>query len=439
MREASFIAESLRPARTPLQPGRAAFAIRLPSLRGAAQNRAMTRPLPADGGTRAFRALSALTFAFAWVPVVWVHFTVTRGFSPDAYAALWATYYLAMVACELPWGWLADRIGRRPVLVAGPAVLALAFVLLGRCEDLAACHVLMAVVGAAHALISGADSAWLYDHLLAAGRGGDALAEETVAHRWRLFGVSALDVLGGLVAWRFGTPAAFDVAAGVMLLAALLATRLPEPRRTRGARLPRLSSLLAGLRAPGVAWVLGWFVAAFALVRVGFQLYQPTLLALGAGDLRLHGLLLAVLNLVAGLSAFFVIRIWGALGERRAAGLVLLLLSLSFGGLALGSAWLLAPLLALQQVAFAFLQPLGRTALNQRIPSAERASLLSVQSLLARLAFGALLFAGHWETAFTTTLSRTYFELAAAALLLAGFAVFAHPDRKARLETAPDG
>src|SRR5262249_44117078 len=158
MRAASFIGESLRPLRLPLQTGRPA----LPSGLGAAQNRRMPAPvLPADRGTRAFRAYSALTFAFAWVPVMWVHFTVTRGFSPDDYAALWATYYLAMVACELPWGWLADRVGRRPVLVAGPAVLGVAFLLLGRSGELLACHALMAAVGAAHALISGADSAWL--------------------------------------------------------------------------------------------------------------------------------------------------------------------------------------------------------------------------------------------------------------------------------------
>jgi predicted MFS family arabinose efflux permease len=370
---------------------------------------------------------------------MWVHFTVTRGFSPDAYAALWSTYYLAMVVCELPWGWLADRIGRRPVLVAGPTVLGVAFLLLGRSTDLLACHALMALVGAAHALISGADSAWLYDHLADAGRRGDALAEETVAHRWRLFGVSALDLVGGLVAFSFGTRAAFDVAAGVMLVAAGLALRLPEARRAERAERPRLANVLPALRAPGVAWVLAWFVAVFALLRVGFQLYQPTLLSLGASDLRLHGALLAALNLVAGLAAFFVIRAWAALGERRAAGFVLLLVAVSFGGLMLGSGWLLAPLLALQQVAFAFLQPLGRTALNRRIPSAERASLLSVQSLLARLAFGALLFAGHWDTAFTTGLSRTYGELATLALLGAGLAMFTHPDRKPRLETTPLG
>jgi MFS family permease len=393
-----------------------------------------------DPGLGSFRAYSGLTFAFAWIPVMYVHFTRTRGFAPDTYASLWATYYLAMVVFELPWGWLADRVGRRPVLVAGPLLLGAAFFLLGRTEDALACHVLMAVVGAGHALISGADSAWLYDYLAAGGRRADALHEETVAHRWRLLGVSAVDAAGGLVAHAFGTTAAFDASALVMLAAAGLAARLPESRPAPEVHLrPRPSRALAALRAPGVGWVLAWYLAVFVLLRVGFQLYQPTLLAAGAEDLRLHGLVLAALNLAAGLSAFLVLRVFSALGERRTAGFVLLLLAVAFLGLATGSAPVLLAFFVLQQVAFGFLQPVGRTALNQRIPGPERASLLSVQSLLARLAFGVLLFAAPWGAAFTSGLSRTYLLLGGASLLCAALAVALHPARRSALETAPGG
>lgn len=391
---------------------------------------AVPLPPPPDRGLACFRGYSGLTFAFAWIPVMYVHFTATRGLSPDAYASLWATYYLAMVVFELPWGWLADRVGRRPVLVSGPLLLGLAFVLLGRSHDLPVLHGLMALTGAGHALISGADSAWLYDHLAAAGRRDRALHEETVAHRWRLLGVSAVDAAGGLVAHACGTTAAFDLSAGVMLLAAGLAWRLPESRPAPEVRLrPRLSGAASALGAPGVAWVLGWYLAVFVLLRVGFQLYQPTLLAAGADDLRVHGLVLAALNLVAGLSSLVVLRVFGALGERGTAGLVLGLLACSFGGLALGAGPALVPLFTLQQVAFGFLQPIGRTALNQRIPAGERASLLSVQSLLARLAFGVLLFGAGWDTALTSALPRTYGLLAASAAACALLALLLHPRR----------
>lgn len=397
-------------------------------------------PPPPDRGLACFRGYSGLTFAFAWIPVMWTHFTVTRGLSPDAYASLWATYYLAMVVFELPWGWLADRVGRRPVLVSGPLLLGLAFVLLGRSRELPVLHALMALTGAGHALISGADSAWLYDHLTATGRREHALHEETVAHRWRLLGVSAVDAVGGLVAHALGTTAAFDLSAAVMLAAAALAWRLPEARRAPEVHLrPRLSRAAASLAAPGVPWVLGWYLAVFVLLRVGFQLYQPTLLAAGADDLRIHGLVLAALNLVAGLSAFVVLRVFGALGERGTAALVLLLLAASFGGLALGAPWALTPLFTLQQVSFGFLQPIGRTALNQRIPAGERAALLSVQSLLARLAFGALLFGVAWDAALTSALPRTYALLAGAAAGCAVLAMALHPRGRPRLETGPGG
>jgi MFS family permease len=396
-------------------------------------------PLPADRGTRTFRLYSALTFAFAWVPVMYTHFTVTRGWSPDEYASLWSTYYLAMVACELPWGWLADRIGRRPVLVAGPLVLGAAFLLLGQARSLAEAHLLMAVVGGAHALISGADSAWLYDHVAAAGRPGDAFREEAVAHRWRLFGVCVLDVLGGCVAFWLGTPAAFELAAGVMVVSASLAAWLPEERAAGGRPRPSVAAARAALGAPGVPWVLGWFVAVFVLLRTGFQLYQPTLIAAGATDLRLHGLVLGGLNLAAGLSVYVVLRVFGALGERRTAGFVLLLLAVSFAGLSAAPGWLMPMLFVLQQVAFGFLQPVGRTSLNQRIRAGERASLLSAQSLLARLAFATLLFAVPWDAAFTARLPVTYLVLAGVALLAAVLAVTLHPEHRTRLESALRG
>ena len=396
-------------------------------------------PLPADRGTRIFRLYSGLTFAFAWVPVVFTHMTVTRGWSPDEYAALWATYYLTMVACELPWGWLADRVGRRPVLAAGPLGLAVAFFFLGRATSLAEAHLLMGVIGAAHALISGADSAWLYDHVTAAGRQHDALREETAAHRWRLFGVSLLDVIGGCVAFWLGTQAAFDLSAAVMLGSALLALRLPEAHPAGGRPPPRLAAARAALVAPGVAWIMAWFVAVFVLLRMGFQLYQPTLIEAGTTDLRLHGLVLGGLNLAAGLSVYVVLRVFGALGERRTAGFVLLLLALSFGGLSAAAGWLVPVLFVLQQVAFGFLQPVGRTSLNQRIPAAERAALLSAQSLLARLAFGLLLFVAPWDAAFTDRLSLTYLVLAGVASLAAVLAVTLHPERRTRLESALRG
>lgn len=342
---------------------------------------------------RTFRAYAALAFCFAWVPVMYTAFTLDRGFSDAQYFLLWSTYYLSMVLAEVPWGWAADRWGPRPLLLAGPAVLAGSFVVLGHATLFETCLLGMALTGAAHAMISGADSAYLYELLRLRGREVDALHEESRTHLWRLLGVSFADLAGGLVAHAWGTSAAFDLSALVMFGAVLLAARLPVIRVAHAADRPKLiTGLRQGLSKPGVLWVLSWYVIVFVLLRLGFQLYQPTLIAVGQTDLRLHGGLLAALNLVAGLATLLIAGTHRRLGEGASSLGVLVLLGVSFAGLAGLPTLGLLPLFILQQVSFGFLQPVGRTALNKRVASSHRATLLSLQSLLARLAFAGALF-----------------------------------------------
>lgn len=354
----------------------------------------MPRPsvAPPSPTVRLFRIYAGLVFSFAWVPVMYTAFTVDRGFDSAQYMRLWSLYYLAMVLAELPWGWVADRLGPRPLLIAGPLVLAAGFAVLGHSTSFEMCLAAMALTGAAHAMISGADSAFLYEVVLAEGRRADALHEEAVAHRWRLFGVSAADLAGGFIAFLLGTTAAFDLSLALMLAAAVVAWRLPVPQgSTAELRRPRWTSVLKQLARPDILWVVGWYTTVFVFLRLGFQLYQPTLLAEGVDDLRWHGGVLCLLNLVAGVSAVYIGRVHRRLGERGTAWLVVLLMAVSFVGLAGGNLALLAPLLCLQQVSFGLMQPVGRTALNHRIGGAERASMLSAQSVVARLAFGVIL------------------------------------------------
>lgn len=368
---------------------------------------------------RLFRIYAGLVFSFAWVPVMYTAFTIDRGFDSAQYMRLWSVYYLAMVTAELPWGWLADRLGPRPLLICGPLLMAFGFAMLGHSESFDVCLLAMGITGTAHAMISGADSAFLYEIVLSENRKHAALHEEAVAHRWKLFGVSAADLAGGFAAFFFGTAVAFDLSVALMIAATFVALKLPSVRKTPQKRnRPRWTSILRQLLRPPVIWVVGWYTTVFVFLRVGFQLYQPTLLAEGIHDLRWHGATLSLLNLVAGISAIYVASLHRRLRERGTSYLVVLLIALSFVGLSGGQLFLLAPLLCLQQISFGIMQPLGRTSLNHRVGSAERASLLSAQSVVARFSFGLILMLlseSDWNYQPDQSLTPSYLVLAAIA------------------------
>ena len=79
------------------------------------------------------------------------HISSKRGLINSSEVKAGVTYILA----EVPLGWVADRLGKRPLLIAGPATLALSFAVLGRATSFETCLWAMAVTGAGHAMISG--------------------------------------------------------------------------------------------------------------------------------------------------------------------------------------------------------------------------------------------------------------------------------------------
>ena len=132
------------------------------------------------------------------------------------------------------------------------------------------------------------------------------------------------------------------------------------------------------------------------------------------------------------MASVFVVRVHRRFRERGTTCLVLLLQALSFWGLSGLDPWMLGPFFVLQQVSYAFLEPVGRTALNQRIDSTNRTAVLSAQSLLARLGFGAVLALGSWDAALGDGLTGTYATLALLAVGAAALLTLLHPGDRRR-------
>jgi MFS family permease len=147
---------------------------------------------------------------------------------------LWAMLHVVKAALSTPGGALSDRIGRKPLIVAGWSVYALVYLAFGRATAAWEAWALFAVYGVYFALTEGVEKALVAD-LVPAARRGAAFGWYNLA-----LGVGALpaSLLFGAIWDRYGAPSAFAFGATMAALAAVgiavVAPRSGQQQRAPG-------------------------------------------------------------------------------------------------------------------------------------------------------------------------------------------------------------
>ena len=359
---------------------------------------------PLRRNVRLYPWFAAATSVSPWLPIFFLFFDDRVGF--DGALTLSGIYYAAVVALEVPSGYLSDRVGRRAVLlVASASSLAafLGFALADGFAALAACQVLLAAGVASQ---SGSDSALLYDSMLAGDDTDGYGAAEARARTFSMVALGASCVAGGLLgAVSLRLP--YVLAALGALVALALAARFVEPP-VEGAGTVTLAdqgrALGRAFGEPVLRWLLAWYVLAFTLAHVPFELYQPWIRLLGeagagawlAGGERapvVSGIVAALSMFGGAVGAAVSIRVAGRLGLSRlllAANLVQLGI---VGGLAIALHPALLVLVFSRNFAMNMTHGPTMAAIAPRLASAQRATWLSLQSLAGRLGFSFVVFA----------------------------------------------
>ncbi|MDY3555477.1 MFS transporter [Gemmata sp. JC717] len=133
---------------------------------------------------------------------------------------------IAWTACVRPVGRLADRIGRKPLLVAGWAVMALRLVLLALAREGWQVLAIQVLDGLAQGLFAVAAAAWVTDRLGGARRAGEA---QVLVGSALVVGSAVGPALAGLVVTDLGYRGTFGLLAGVGCIATLVVA-LAVPR-----------------------------------------------------------------------------------------------------------------------------------------------------------------------------------------------------------------
>jgi MFS family permease len=316
----------------------------------------------------------------------------------EAFAAN-AFFTAGMVAFEVPTGVVADLRGRRLSFLLGALTLSAStvlYVLLWWWQaPFWAWAVVSVALGLGFTFFSGAMEAWLVDALSATGHEGPLDAVFGRAQAVEGAAMLAGSVLGGVVAQATNLGLPFVVRAVLLLATFAVAFVLMHdlgftPRRgertTREMRRLFHASLQHGLGRPAVRWVMltSPFIAGVGIY--AFYAMQPYLLELyGDPDAyAVAGLAAAIVagaQMVGGMLA-------GRVRDLFARRTTLLLIATTAGTAALLLAGLVPSFLVvvaalvLWALTAAVAMPVRRTYLNALIPSEQRATVLSFDSLL---------------------------------------------------------
>jgi MFS family permease len=315
----------------------------------------------------------------------------------EAFAAN-AFFTAGMVLFEVPTGVVADTVGRRASYLLGTLTLTvstLLYVLLWQVgASFWAWAVVSILLGLGFTFFSGALEAWVVDALAATGFTGEM---ESVFGRGQAVAGAAMltgSVAGGLIAQQTSLGIPFVLRGLVLIVMFTVAFKLMRdigftPAGTRrplaAMRTVASASIDHGWRVPAIKWLMIEALLTGGVGIYGFYALQPYLLEL-YGDphaYQIAGLSAAIAASAQMLGGVLAPRIRG-LFRHRASALIAMagvsVISLGLIGVA-ESFWAVIGLTVVWGLLFSATMPIRQAYINDMIPSQQRATILSFDSL----------------------------------------------------------
>ncbi len=335
----------------------------------------------------AYYGVHSLMFPAAIFPLFW---TQDIGMSVATMMSVQASFSLSIALFEFPSGYIADRLGHRRALVLGSCSILLGWLLYALAHALWSVLLAELVLGVGFSLVSGADSALLYDSLREQGR-------EHEFARWygrmrsiaQIAAGSGALIAGFLYARWSRLPFVIEVAVWVLALG--IALRFGETQRAQ----PKVEDHLGRMRAivRDALFERADFRAVL-LLGVVFALasYLPTwLMALYAteagAEVTWIGPMWAVASFTTAIGAMLSEGAGRRLGMTGTLLVCVALVAAGYLGLALSHHALGFAFYFLLTFVRGLHMPLLHHAEQRLAPDSDRASCVSLRSFLFRLAF----------------------------------------------------
>ncbi len=367
---------------------------------------------------RVYYLFMASTGFMLFLPVWIIYLMDGRGLSLTEVGVIESFFWLTVIIAEVPTGAIADRFGRRISLALGAIMFAISTVIFALADGFSLLLGSYLVMGIGMTLYSGAGDALLYDTLRVLGRTREYEHHAGRSHGLFFAAMVLATAVGGPAAYLLGYTPTILVSAAVFVVSASAAMMLREPPRRESdfppdplhaapANLRHTASDIAQHEASGVP-ILQEMTKGFGIVwrnrpiryLVPFAAITMTLFGLphfmaqpfvaqhglnpldGVADGVIWSSLLIPGQIGTVLGMLVAARLIGKLGERRSFPTILAYGALCLIPLAIWNHLGVLGAIFMVSIAQAAIRPITNGYINRRISSNQRATVLSIFSLV---------------------------------------------------------
>lgn len=342
-------------------------------------------------GYYAYRVSTSMGF---YVPVS-VVYLLDKGFGLGFVALAQAVFSFALLAAEIPTGYVGDAIGRRVSLALGNLCRVIALLGYVVADAAVTFLALKVVLGVGWALRSGTVDAWLYEVLQARldpadyarieGRGSTAL-----------LATSAVTAVAGSLLYSVHTATPFLANAVLAGVGVPILYSFPAVETQDGGAPFTFGDAVRTLKAqatrPDIRWLVVYTVLVFTIFDLSRTFEQPSLRAVNV-PVAGFGLLYAGYKIVSAVAAASVGWFEDALGTKTTLALATPVLGVAYASVAVLPVAVL-PVFFLYRGSRTVLRPLRNQYLNDRLADMGRATVLSGVSMVLSLVGGVARLAG---------------------------------------------